>query len=228
MWEQSPSTLPLYSTPQVCVEDEATGITTTLSNDHELTNANSSSHVLNCGHCGKCSNRHDIQVYEDTRNTLTKIATQCTLEAFYAGLDINHFKPCLEKHSQLSPPCVDCWVLNVECNWKHCFKTCVKHKAPPFRWLPSYYQRSHSSPLDPCIECDERMCGPLFIDCAGANRRRVGVVSDLQRDANLEICHKVDWEWIWVQSKKESVVEERATIHNQGDASSSSGGGGEL
>ena len=32
--------------------------------------------------------------------------------------------------------------------------------------------------------------------CAGANRRRVGVVSDIQRNFKLEICSSVDWDWV--------------------------------
>jgi hypothetical protein len=36
----------------------------------------------------------------------------------------------------------------------------------------------------------------VFVACAGANRRRVGVVSDINRDADREICDKVKWDWV--------------------------------
>jgi hypothetical protein len=215
IWENSPSTRQLYRTPQVCIQDEHTNEITTLDSDEEMTNA---SHILNCGHCGKCSNPADIQIYHETRGTLTTIATQCTVRGLYRFLDIHYVKACLIEDSHMSSPCVDCWILNVECNWKHCLKTCVKHKTPPFRWLPSWYKRAHESPLDPCIECDERMCGPLFIDCAGANRRRVGVVSDLQRDANLEICNKADWNW--VESKAKETEQQEPVTHTKKEATS--------
>ena len=153
-------------------------------------------HILNCGHCGSCSNVHDIWIYNETRDALTSIATECTKQGFYRFKNINYVKQCFQAHSQLSSDCVECWIQNVQCNWNHCFKTCIKHKAPPFKWLPSLYHRKHESPLDPCVECDERMCGPTFVTCAGANRRRVGVVSDLQRNLELEICDKVDWNYI--------------------------------
>ena len=211
VWENSPSTLNLYSTPQVCVEDEETNAITTLASDSELSNT---SHILNCGPCGKCSNRHDIQVYQDTRHTLTTIATQCTVQALFRGLDIDYVKHCLIQDSKMSVPCVDCWIINVQCNWDNCFKTCIKHKV--FPWLPSLYHRSHESPLDPCIECDERMCGPAFLECAGANRRRVGVVSDLQRNANLEICDKADWDYIESRNKNQET-----TIRSDSSSSSS-------
>ena len=29
-----------------------------------------------------------------------------------------------------------------------------------------------------------------------ANRRRAGIVSDIERDHGREICDRVDWEWI--------------------------------
>jgi len=206
VWEKAPSTLGLYSTGEVCVEEEeeegtlTAGAATTSSSStmpyEEAKSLGPMAHILNCGHCGKCSNRHDIAIYNATRQTLTEITTQCTKGGLFRGRNMSYVKECLQHESQLTEPCVDCWMLNVECNWKNCFKTCVKHKVAPFRWLPSYYQREHSSPMDPCIECDERMCGTIFVACAGANRRRVGVVSDIQRNFKLEICSSVDWDWV--------------------------------
>lgn len=52
----------------------------------------------------------------------------------------------------------------------------------------------NSDGLNKCQQCDEQMCGPAFVACAGANRRRCGIVSDLQRDAR-EICSSVDPNW---------------------------------
>jgi hypothetical protein len=42
-------------------------------------------------------------------------------------------------------------------------------------------------PLNPCLACDERKCGPAFKRCAGATRRRAGIVSDIQRSQG-EVC----------------------------------------
>ena len=64
--------------------------------------------------------------------------------------------------------------------------------------------------LDPCLECDERMCGSPFIEFARTNQRRVrrvGVVSNIQRNIKLEVCAKVDWENI-LESAQAPIQEE--------------------
>lgn len=204
VWEKAGSTISLYNTPENCMDHESDdgSPTTTITSTIDEGLLNDKDHIINCGHCGKCSNQSDIQIYNETRDTLTGLTTECTKGGLYRGRDMNYVKKCLEEASGLSGSCVDCWVINVNCNWEFCFRTCIKHKVAPFRWLPSLYHRAHESPIDPCLECDERMCGPLFIECAGANRRRVGVVSDIQRNADLEICSKVDWDWIQSKSSK--------------------------
>jgi hypothetical protein len=39
--------------------------------------------------------------------------------------------------------------------------------------------------LNDCIRCDEQMCGPEFAQCAGANRRRAGMLTDINRPERL-------------------------------------------
>ena len=179
VWAASASTLHLYETDQVCL--------------HDNTNR-----VLNCGHCGHCSNVQDIKIYHETADTLTNIMTECARDHFLWGQDA---LTCLQDASGLSNQCAQCWVGNYECNTQHCHKTCVKHRLFPF--LPSW-KSWNSAPLDPCIACDEKLCGPGFVECAGANRRRAGIVSDIERDHGKEICEKVDWEWILGQDRVEA------------------------
>ena len=174
-WEQTPTTLHLYNTPLVCVATNTTAKQAVIEEEeeeeqqqfvdqqqrpdmmmttqtvHDATTIDHDQHhyhILNCGHCGSCSNVHDIWIYNETRDTLTSIATECTKQGFYRFKNINYVKQCFQAHSQLSSDCVECWIQNVQCNWNHCFKTCIKHKAPPFKWLPSLYHRKHESPLD--------------------------------------------------------------------------------
>jgi hypothetical protein len=173
-WVAAPSTLSLYTTDQVC-RHEASG------------------KILNCGHYGACSNVHDLHIYQMTSATLTDIMTNCARNDLLFGQDALH---CLLGKSGLSEDCGKCWVKNYECNTQNCIRTCIKHRLFPF--LPSWNDWN-SEPLDPCIACDEKLCGPVFVECAGANRRRVGVVSDIERDQNREICDKVDWEWVLQQ-----------------------------
>jgi hypothetical protein len=40
---------------------------------------------LHGGFCGACSNRHDIDIYNATRNNLTATTTACALELLYHG-----------------------------------------------------------------------------------------------------------------------------------------------
>jgi hypothetical protein len=173
VWAATPSTLHLYTTGEVCT-DKASG------------------NVLNCGHCGSCSNLHDIRLYHETRSTLTGIMTDCAQGDLLFGNDAFE---CLKERAGMTNDCTKCWVLNYQCNLQNCVRTCVKHRFFPF--LPSLNSWEDSdSTLDPCFACDEKLCGPVFVACAGANRRRVGVVSDIDRDADREICDKVEWDWV--------------------------------
>lgn len=47
--------------------------------------------------------------------------------------------------------------------------------------------RQESLDSNPCLACDEARCGAEFMQCAGANRRRAGVVSDIER-GRREVC----------------------------------------
>ena len=168
-WVSAPLTLQLYETEETC-QDEAGSI-------------------LNCGRCGSCSNLNDIGIYYQTRETLTTTMTHCGIGDL---LFRQNALDCLQDNVGLTNDCAQCWVTNYKCTAKRCFNTCFKHRFLPM--LPSLNSWD-SGPLDPCFACDERLCGPEFLSCAGANRRRVGVVSDIERDINM-ICKKVDWEWI--------------------------------
>ena len=47
--------------------------------------------------------------------------------------------------------------------------------------------------LNNCLLCDERICGPAYLACAGANRRTSGLVSDIGRKS-VQNCNKTgDW-----------------------------------
>jgi len=56
---------------------------------------------------------------------------------------------------------------------------------------------------------DEKLCGPRFLECAGANRRRIGVHSDIVREGT-EVCAKVNTEWMsstqWLQARDDGSI----------------------
>jgi hypothetical protein len=42
--------------------------------------------------------------------------------------------------------------------------------------------------------CDEAMCGPAFVRCSGATRRRMNIVSDIPRPKEQQ-CHTIKQDW---------------------------------
>jgi hypothetical protein len=238
IWQSTPSTRQFYSTQEVCavsghnhknhdpmtyssMEELRSAVKqhdkddTSTSRESSDTRAASLPHpgerkVLNCGHCGACSNVKDIAIYHHTRNTLTEQMTNCAKRGFFShNRNYSLAFECLKEDVGMTDDCSWCWVDNAVCNLEHCVISCLKHKILPSFFqslnLPSYLSLSDAHPmdtakLDPCLACDERMCGPEFIRCSGANRRRTGVVSDISRDEQAEICREVDMDWILKQA----------------------------
>ena len=128
--------------------------------------------AMHGGLCGECSNMNDIKVYHDTRNTMTGFATGCAFKFLMFGKKAA--RKCMAK-SKLSEGCLDCWVDNIQCTVGKCMWICLKSRMmlQP-RNLPD-------GSMNPCLQCDEDNCGPPFIECAGANRRRSGIRSDIDR-----------------------------------------------
>jgi hypothetical protein len=45
--------------------------------------------------------------------------------------------------------------------------------------------------------CDEAMCGPAFVPCSGATRRRMNIVSDIPRPKDQQ-CNIIEQDWVTV------------------------------
>ncbi len=129
--------------------------------------------ALHAGPCGACSNGPDIAVYRRTAATLTGITENCAFKNVLLGESVGG--ACLRERSGLSAKCVDCWTENMSCTAVHCLGVCMiaKLRGTP-RNLPD-------GSLNDCLACDEAYCGGPFIRCAGANRRRAGILSDIAR-----------------------------------------------
>ena len=133
--------------------------------------------VLHCGECGQCSTVHDIGIYRDTNQTLTATARGCAIQQLLLGQSFG--RACLERHVGFTSPCAVCWIENFTCTIARCAAVCF-----------GYYTLglgTWEDQLNPCFACDERQCGPTFVACAGANRRRSGIVSDIPR-LEGEVC----------------------------------------
>ena len=89
---------------------------------------------------------------------------------------------CFSEEVGFTDACNDCWTDNVMCDQVHCKYTCL--------WAIGTGQRNNreDGALNPCLACDERMCGTNVTLCAGANRRRAGIKTDIARNQAIELC----------------------------------------
>lgn len=136
--------------------------------------------VMHCGNCGECSNSHDINIYKETRNTLTETSKNCAIKALFFGA--RAARACLNRNVGFTQGCLNCWVQNIQCTKQLCLKTCIGYFL--------FGIGKHVGKLDPCLACDEEKCGPGFAACAGANRRRCGIKSDIARP-DEQVCKLV-------------------------------------
>lgn len=189
-----------------------------INNDDTTTKNNTSDSTINtmitahCGNCGSCSNPFDIQVYDTTKTTLFPITTKCAKYGLLWGRKTA--RKCMIDHVDLTYDCNECWVENIMCDLRKCIFTCFWYG------LFSEIDGSDSSgsstsssdmssndttstdptsdlkkSLNPCTTCDEKRCGPQFLQCAGANRRRCGILSDIER--HNDVCTLVDPQQWW-------------------------------
>jgi len=178
-----------YNVPDVCGYG---GDFMTFANESEA--REDSNQVAHCGNCGECSTVQDIFIINKTSGTLTDTTTFCAkqvMNIFAGGGGRAAVVSCIEEKVGFTPACGNCWVDNVMCDYKYCLMTCIRSVF--------FYGESNnkgSDTLNDCLNCDEVMCGPEFILCAGANRRRAGIITDIDRDEDNEVCEKVDDGWL--------------------------------
>ncbi|GMH61476.1 hypothetical protein TL16_g10659 [Triparma laevis f. inornata] len=182
---KAPSTLYFYETPAVCGVHSAEKQVVTHVNASEAGKAGDL--VAHCGDCGFCSNYNDIEIYNTTKETLTKTSTNCATKAFIGGSDAVF--DCFKEDVGFTDGCNDCWTENVMCDMKKCVFTCLK------MIMTGQRNNGGDGKLNDCLLCDEKLCGPAFIECAGANRRRSGIISDIGRDDENEVCDSVNAGW---------------------------------
>lgn len=180
----APGTDWFYATPQSCA---AVGARAPATYPNATAAQDAGALVRHCGACGACSTVRDIDIYNRTRNSLTGTATACALESFFGGR--RGVATCYRDEVGFSRGCRACWVDNVLCDRRDCLWTCLRYVV--FRER----NNGRGGTLNPCLECDEKLCGPAFTRCAGANRRRSGIATDIGRDEPAELCDRVDRGW---------------------------------
>lgn len=205
---KGPDTLQFYETPKVCAMQLYTETNESMRTSEEMittqtlesvdqpfvvnqTSTGSARNVTreivaHCGSCGACSNPHDIRIYDETKNTLYRDSVGCAKRGILGGR--NAVEQCLRSKVDMTHTCTDCWVDNVVCDLRKCILTCFWHAV----FNKGVHSKEEKEELNDCTKCDEVRCGSQFIACAGANRRRSGILSDIERDESTEVCHKVD------------------------------------
>jgi len=191
----SPSTGDLYSTSEVCgivnasseIHIESFASVADFRDEH----APNDVAVAHCGNCGGCSNPNDVHIYDNTRNTLFQDTTHCAKKALIWGRKTA--TKCMAEAVGFTNDCNDCWVENIMCDLRYCIFTCIWYGL--FSQVDGVAADNNSTQLNPCTHCDEMRCGREFVTCAGANRRRAGILSDIERDTENEVCRDVTPEW---------------------------------
>ena len=139
---------------------------------------NNNTKILGCGPCGACSNEHDVFIYWKTRNNLTMVSRLCAVVSLISE---KLGEKCMKHYVGFTNECNKCWMENIKCDRKNCKWICLKSLIINEPYVDK------DGKLNACLQCDEDMCGPAFKECAGANRRRSCIHSDIMRDINL-IC----------------------------------------
>ena len=184
------STFPGFNTTFVCVLDGKDQVTTrTIATADNFT-------IVHCGKCSACSHSKDVQVLYDTKHFITTEMTRCAAKfakpTFLGGdHNLDHLRSCLYAanitfdntrrfQTPTGPTCMDCWTDNIMCDSTQCNTnpSCIEKFINP----------NNTGAFSGCLKCDEKHCGSEFIQCAGANRRSTGILSDIQR-VGEEVCH---------------------------------------
>lgn len=130
-------------------------------------------------------------MYRRTTGNLTAAVRSCGLRWGAARQ-----RACLEGLG-LTPGCAVCFWQNIECDRRNCLTPCLAALLASHArrlWALVLSRRGvepaqESLTSNRCLACDEARCGPAFMECAGANRRRAGIVSDIARD-EAELCRE--------------------------------------
>jgi hypothetical protein len=150
--------------------------------------------VAHCGKCGHCSNPFDIRQYVETRKTIARTAKKCGVYAVFGTYD--ELTACLEERIGFTHLCTECWTDNMISTASRCLFTCMKAMFTETATTNNVKGTGKKTVwLNQCIYCDEKMSGPAFVQCSGVARRRLGVVSEIERNP-AEQCRNTDIDWV--------------------------------
>lgn len=133
-------------------------------------------YVTHAGACGACSSLQDLYVYLFKGEQVREGATLCGIRGFGSTEDGIQ---CFQELG-FSRSCAAAWQYNTVTTREFCIDQCA-----------DFYLNSKSPngpppecALDPCIECDEIIAGPIFKRFAGRTRRSSGLLSSIARNCS--------------------------------------------
>jgi membrane protein implicated in regulation of membrane protease activity len=191
--EQAPDTSPYFITESVCAfdaDEPSLAFQTFSSADTARSEGLTVGH---CGECGYCSNIEDIETYVLTRKTIANLAKKCGPKALIGKY--GDLVKCLEDRIGFSRECTFCWAENMKSTAKECLFTCMKTLFTGFMSNNNVQGAGDEGWLNQCLYCDEKLSGPAFVTCSGVARRRLGIVSEIERNPEHQ-CPLLDLDWL--------------------------------
>jgi len=138
--------------------------------------------ITHTGACGYCSSAQDLGVYLNDEIDLYDLSFRCYLQ--WATSNPNEenrndqLMQCMQQ-SGITANCALSWVMNIYFTSLpnppfafSCLNTCLPLLANP---IPA--NNEEDCALNDCLQCDEDVSGPIFVELAGRNRRNSGIVS---------------------------------------------------
>jgi hypothetical protein len=125
--------------------------------------------VTHFGHCGVCSTLANLAVYM-RENDLTAPVRECGLQPSIDGGNAD--VACLEQLG-FDLPCAQAWAYDTNHTRDVCIAICISTLRDPYN--------EPDGALNPCIQCDEDMSGPVFKAVAGRTRRNSGLPNAICR-----------------------------------------------
>uniref|UniRef100_A0A7S3DS59 Uncharacterized protein n=1 Tax=Entomoneis paludosa TaxID=265537 RepID=A0A7S3DS59_9STRA len=189
---RAPSTTPSFTTKVVCGFDPENPSNFQTFEGKELAHLAGYT-IAHCGACSQCSNPHDIKTYVETRKTIADSSKQCGPYVYLGTKD--DVTDCLQKKIGFTRDCTMCWTEDMISTGKNCLSTCLTTLFSGFMTDNNIAGAGDQGWLNACVFCDEKISGPGFVACSGVARRRLGIVSEIERNPE-EQCQNTDIDWV--------------------------------
>lgn len=132
--------------------------------------------VTHDGACGACSSLQDLAVYVTIPN-LTAPVRECGMEMIRRGEEAG--RQCIADLG-FTDACTSVWTWNTLHTRQRCASECLTRLNAPFN--------EPDGSLNPCLQCDEDLSGPVFKATSGRTRRNSGLPTAICRPCGPDIA----------------------------------------